>query len=219
MKIMKTKALLLTLLALAVVAIHAKAQEGEPPPQILFKDANVFDGKREELITNVDVLVVGNLIKGVGKELAVSNGTTIIDAGGRTLMPGLLDAHVHLMINDAPHISIYEDTWGYVGAASVAGAKAMLLRGFTSVRDVGGPVAGLKRAIDEGLVEGPRILPSGPFISQTSGHADLETSKHKFSPYFTGIPDKTEIFGWGIIADGVPEVQKAEYVPVAVETR
>lgn len=66
-------------------------------------------------------------------------------------MPGLLDSHVHLMLNDAPHISIYEKPWAYVGAQAVAGAEAMLLRGFTAVRDVGGPVAGLKDAIDQGL--------------------------------------------------------------------
>jgi imidazolonepropionase-like amidohydrolase len=113
------------------------------------------------------------------------------------------------MLNDAPHISIYEKPWAYVGAQAVAGAEAMLLRGFTAVRDVGGPVAGLKDAIDQGLVAGPRVLPSGPFISQTSGHGDLETSPFKLSPYFTGIPDKATIFGWGYVADGVPEVQKA----------
>jgi imidazolonepropionase-like amidohydrolase len=70
-------------------------------------------------------------------------------------------------------------------------------------------VGGLKQAIDEGLVDGPRILPSGPYITQTSGHADLETSKYKLSPYFAGVPDKMEILGWGYVADGVPEVQKA----------
>ena len=67
----------------------------------------------------------------------------------------------------------------------------------------------MKEAIDQGLVDGPRILPSGPFISQTSGHGDLETSSFKLSPYFTGIPDKATIFGWGYVADGVPEVIKA----------
>ena len=209
MKIMKTKALLITLIALIVVTIHAKAQEGEPPPQVLFKNTNVFDGKGGKLRNNVDVLVVGNLIKGIGKDLVASNGATIIDAGGRTLMPGLIDAHVHLMLNGLPSDMIYEETWGYVGALSVAGAKSMLLRGFTTVRDVGGPVGGLKQAIDEGVVEGPRVFPSGPYITQTSGHADLETSKYKLSPYFTGIPDKSEILGWGFVADGVPEVQKA----------
>jgi imidazolonepropionase-like amidohydrolase len=179
------------------------------PSQILFTNVKIFNGADEELITGKDVLVESNLIKAIGSGLAVASDVQFIDGGERTLMPGLTDAHVHLMLNDAPAKSIYEETWVYVGAQSVAAAKAMLLRGFTTVRDVGGPVGGLKQAIDEGLVEGPRILPSGPYITQTSGHADLETSKFKLSPYFAGVPDKMEIMGWGFVADGVPEVQKA----------
>ena len=205
----KSKLLLFSLMLLAMAFNTGKAQEGQATKQILFKNINVFDGKSEKLINNINVLVAGNLIKGFGKELDVNKGIKVIDGGGRTLIPGLTDAHVHLMLNDTPAKSIYEETWGYVGAQSVAAAKAMLMRGFTTVRDVGGPVGGLKQAIDEGLVEGPRILPSGPYITQTSGHADLETSKYKLSPYFTGVPDKMEILGWGFVADGVPEVQKA----------
>ncbi len=175
---------------------------------VLFTNVSVFDGLDDQLTHNQRVLVRGNLIEAVGPSVK-SDGARIIDGGGRTLMPGLLDSHVHLMLNDAPHISIYEKPWAYVAAQAVAGAEAMLLRGFTAVRDVGGPVAGLKDAIDQGLVAGPRVLPSGPFISQTSGHGDLETSSFRLSPYFTGIPDKATIFGWGYVADGVPEVQKA----------
>jgi imidazolonepropionase-like amidohydrolase len=175
----------------------------------LIKNVTIFDGKNEKLMNGYDVLIEKNLIAKIGNGLDASDGTTVIDGSGRTLMPGLLDAHVHMMINDHPHISIYEKPWPFVGAQSVAGAKAMLLRGFTTVRDVGGPAGGLQEAIDMGLVEGPRILPSGAFISQTSGHGDLETSSFKLSPYFTGIPDKATLFGWGFVADGVPEVQKA----------
>jgi imidazolonepropionase-like amidohydrolase len=185
-----------------------QAEETSKPKQILITNVNIFDGKNEKLKMDHDLLVEGNFIKKVGKGLRVDDAA-VIDGGGRTLMPGLTDAHVHLMLNDPPAKSIYEETWGYVGAQSVAAAKAMLLRGFTTVRDVGGPVGGLKQAIDEGLVEGPRILPSGPYITQTSGHADLETSKYRLSPYFSGVPDKMEILGWGFVADGVPEVQKA----------
>jgi imidazolonepropionase-like amidohydrolase len=175
----------------------------------LIKNVNIFDGKNEKLLTGYDVLIEKNLISKIGNGLDAPDGTTVIDGSGRTLMPGLLDAHVHMMINDHPHISIYEKPWAFVGAQAVAGSKAMLLRGFTTVRDVGGPAGGLQEAIDMGLVEGPRILPSGSFISQTSGHGDLETSSFKLSPYFTGIPDKATLFGWGFVADGVPEVQKA----------
>ena len=192
---------------MAIVPL-VQAEETSRPKQILITNVNIFDGKNEKLKMDHDLLVEVNFIKKIGKGLKVDNAL-VIDGGGRTLIPGLTDAHVHLMLNGVPSKSIYEETWGYVGAQSVAAAKAMLLRGFTTVRDVGGPVGGLKQAIDEGLVDGPRILPSGPYITQTSGHADLETSKYKLSPYFAGVPDKMEILGWGYVADGVPEVQKA----------
>lgn len=192
---------------MAIVTL-VQGEETSKPKQILITNVNIFDGKNEKLKMDHDLLVEDNFIKKIGKGLKVDNAL-VIDGGGRTLIPGLTDAHVHLMLNGVPSKSIYEETWGYVGAQSVAAAKAMLLRGFTTVRDVGGPVGGLKQAIDEGLVDGPRILPSGPYITQTSGHADLETSKYKLSPYFAGVPDKMEILGWGYVADGVPEVQKA----------
>ena len=195
--------------ALAANPAASATKADEAPRQILFTNVNIFNGTDGDLIKNGSVLVEGNLIKRVGTGLKAADGATIIDGGGRTLMPGLTDSHVHLMLNDAPHVSIYEKPWAFVGAQAVAGAKAMLLRGFTTVRDVGGPVSGLKDAIYMGLVEGPRILPSGPFISQTSGHGDLQTSSFKLSPYFTGIPDKSLLFGWVFVADGVPEVQKA----------
>ena len=189
-----------------LVPLVLQAQD-EQPGRILLTNVQVFDGVSEKLTRN-DVLVEGNLIKAIGRDLE-SSDATVIDGQGRTLIPGLTDAHVHLMLNDAPHVSIYEKPWPYVGAQAVAGAEAMLMRGFTTVRDVGGPVAGLKEAIDQGLVNGPRVLPTGAFISQTSGHGDLATSSAKLSPYFTGIPDKSTLFGWALVADGVPEVQKA----------
>ncbi len=201
-------AALLTFLSLFAVAL-AQAQAQAPSSHILFTHVNVFDGVAEDLAIDVDVLVEDNLVREVGKGLDVQEGATVIDGGGRTLMPGLTDAHVHLMINDAAARSIYKENWSYVGAQAVAGAKAMLLRGFTTVHDVGGPVTGLKQAIDEGLVVGPRVLPSGALISQTYGHGDLETSKFRRSPYFSGLPDKATLFGWSYVVDGVPEVQKA----------
>jgi len=198
------KKLLCTVVATAALTLSLSAS------QVLFTDVNIFDGTHDKLQKKMNVLVEDNLIKSISsKSIKHDKDAKVIKGEGRTLMPGLIDVHTHLMINNAPHISIYEENWSYVGAQAVAGSKAMLHRGFTTVRDVGGPVSGLKKAIDEGLVEGPRVLPSGGFISQTAGHGDLETSKHKLSTYFTGIPDKMEIFGWGYIADGVPEVQKA----------
>jgi imidazolonepropionase-like amidohydrolase len=206
---MKHAVLMLSLFFATTSVVTTSTLAQDDLAQTLITNVNIFDGRSDQLAVGMDVLVEGNLVEEIGEGLQASSGATVIDGGGRTLMPGLLDSHVHLMLTDHPHVSIYERSWAYVGAKAAAGAKAMLLRGFTTVRDVGGPVGGLKKAIDEGLVEGPRVLPSGPYISQTSGHADLETSEYKLSPYFTGIPDKAEILGWGFIADGVPEVQKA----------
>ncbi|MGD1701321.1 amidohydrolase family protein [Dapis sp. BLCC M229] len=177
---------------------------------MIITNINIFDGVNDTLSKNMNLLIEHNLIKTISNQpIVTDNDEPVIDGGGLTLMPGLLDSHVHLMLNDAPHRSIYHETWSYVGAQAVASAKAMLLRGFTTVRDVGGPVAGLKKAIDKGIVSGPRILPSGPFISQTCGHGDLETSEYRLSPYFTGVKDKAAILGWSYVADGVPEVTKA----------
>lgn len=95
-----------------------------------------------------------------------------IDGGGRTLIPGLSDAHRHLMLN-LPPAEFLNAPWAYPAARAVRAAEDTLLMGFTTVRDMGGPVMGLKRAIDEGIVPGPRIYPSRAMISQTSGHGDL----------------------------------------------
>jgi imidazolonepropionase-like amidohydrolase len=204
-----SKLICLFIYMLLVPSVGVQAAEQAIIRQVLFTNINIFDGRSDQLTMGQNVLVEGNLIVQIGEGLKADAGATVIDGGGRMLMPGLMDAHVHLMLNDAPAKAIYEESWAYVGAQAVAGARAMLLRGFTTVRDVGGPVGGLKKAIDEGLVAGPRVFPSEGFISQTSGHGDLETSVFKLSPYFTGIPDKAELLGWGFVADGVPEVQKA----------
>jgi imidazolonepropionase-like amidohydrolase len=123
-----------------------------------------------------NVLVVGNVIKVISvAPIADPAGTSVsrISGGGRTLMPGLIDAHVHLMFSNVSQITALTSDIGFVNVAAVRAADDMLMRGFTSVRDLGGPVLGLKRGIDLGLVPGPRIWPSGAFISQTGGHGDF----------------------------------------------
>ena len=98
---------------------------------------------------------------------------TRIEGGGRTLMPGLIDAHTHLMMATLPPTVILTSDIGFINVAAVKAANDMLLRGFTSVRDLGGPVFGLKRGIDAVLVPGPRIWPAGAMISQSGGHGDF----------------------------------------------
>ncbi len=123
-----------------------------------------------------NVLVVGNKIAKISPgPITVPEGTTItkIDGAGRTLMPGLIDAHVHMMFNSLSQMAIMVSDIGFVNLASGKAAGGMLIRGYTSVRDLGGPSFGLKKPIDLDMVVGPRIWPSGAMISQSGGHGDF----------------------------------------------
>lgn len=135
-----------------------------------------------------------------------SAGTVLIDGGGRTLMPGLIDAHWHMMlVRPTPAVLLSADI-GYLNLLAGAEATATLMRGFTTVRDMGGPVFGLKHAIDEGTVVGPRIFPSGAMITVTSGHGDF---RQPFEvPRTIGAPQsRGEQIGAAMIADSPDEVR------------
>lgn len=130
------------------------AQADDAPSSVLFENVRVFNGTSGRLSSPVNVLIVGNTIQSISTlPITVSSGTSLtrIQAGGRTLMPGLIDAHVHLMFSNVSQAVILMGDIGYVNLAAGKAAHEMLMRGFTSVRDLGGPVFGLKRAIDEGL--------------------------------------------------------------------
>ena len=99
----------------------------------------------------------------------------MINANGRVLMPGLIDAHWHMFMAAVPPAILMTADPGYLNLLAARQAEATLMRGFTTIRDMGGPVFGLKRAIDEGVTVGPRIYPSGAMISQTSGHGDFRS--------------------------------------------
>jgi len=147
-----------------------------PASAVLFENVRIFDGKADRLSPPSFVLVAGNRIQSIAAApiAAPADAKLIRVAGkGRTLMPGLIDAHTHLMFATLPQMAILTSDIGFVHVAAVKAAHDMLLRGFTSVRDLGGPVFGLKRGIDAGLAVGPRIWPSGAFISQTGGHGDF----------------------------------------------
>jgi imidazolonepropionase-like amidohydrolase len=122
-------------------------------------------------------------------------------------MPGLIDAHVHLMMSGISILDLITADIGYINFVAADQAEKTLLRGFTSVRDMAGPVFGLKRAIDSGIIAGPRIWPSGAMISQTSGHGDFRLPSDV--PAEPNAPlTHAESMGVGIVADGVPEVLK-----------
>ena len=144
-------------------------------PAVLFRNVQVFDGLHEELSAPCDVLVSGNQISRIGPGPLVTgdHAATVIEGGGRVLMPGLIDNHAHIMFASIPMNVALSGDIGFVHVASTREAHATLKRGFTTIRDMGGPCFGLKAAIDQGLVTGPRIFPSGAFVSQTGGHGDF----------------------------------------------
>jgi imidazolonepropionase-like amidohydrolase len=166
----------------------------------------VFDGKSDKLTASTSVLVVGNKIEKIGGDIAAPEKVTVIDAGGRTLMPGLIDAHWHAMlVRPTPAEAL---TWDGGYANLVAGAEATdtLMRGFTTVRDVGGPAFGLKRAIDDGVVAGPRIYPSGAMITVTSGHGDFRQS-FELPRTLGSARTRMEQMGGSLLADSPDEVR------------
>jgi imidazolonepropionase-like amidohydrolase len=176
------------------------------PSVTLFKNVKVFDGKSDKLTASTSVLVVGDKVEKIGADIAAPKKATVIDAGGRTLMPGLIDAHWHAMlVRPTPAEAL---TWDVGYANLVAGAEATdtLLRGFTTVRDVGGPAFGLKRAIDEGVVAGPRIYPSGAMITVTSGHGDFR-QPFEVPRTLGSARTRMEQIGGSLLADSPDEVR------------
>jgi len=160
----KKSLLAVALTAVAAFGVSAAAQEEKSKPQVLFTNVNIFDGKTDRLAEGMSVLVEGNLIKKVAKgDIEADENATVIDGGGRTLMPGLIDSHVHLthMILEGSLTAWEAATWEEIGAITAAAAREFLKSGFTTVRDMGGMGGGFKRVIDQGDIVGPRIYPAG----------------------------------------------------------
>ncbi len=201
---MKTWLLHVVLVFAAAVGAPVAAQD--EPNRILITNVHVFDGVNEDLIEDANVLIEGNIIAAVTTDRIFEDGATVIDGDGRVLMPGLTDAHVHIMIQDAPQPVLLSAGLDYVAIVGAQAAHDTLMRGFTTVRDLGGPSFGLKRAIDQGLIAGPRIYPSGAMIGQTSGHSDFRSRLE--IPAEAGVLTPLERAGFVVIADGVPEVRK-----------
>ena len=200
----------LVAVALLMLSLTTFAQlQSGTPSIVLFRNVRIFDGKMATLSAPSNVLVRGNKIEKISTAaIAVEPGvgTTIIDGAGRVLMPGLIEAHWHAFMAATPQILLTAADPSYLHLLAARQAEATLMRGFTTVRDMGGPVFGLKRAIDEGVMIGPRIYPSGAFISQTSGHGDFRFSFEV--PRTLGGPlSHTEVEGVAAIADSPDEVR------------
>jgi imidazolonepropionase-like amidohydrolase len=178
-----------------------------PTPPIAFRNFLLFDGTSKALRRGLWLVVEGNRIK----RIAAGGGTPpegarMIDCGGRVMMPGLIDAHWHAIFAALPVSALFAADLGYIFLAASAEAERTLMRGFTTVRDLGGPSFALKQAIDEGLVTGPRIYPSGAMITTTGGHGDLRPLSDL--PRTPGGPlSYMERTGAANIADSADEVR------------
>lgn len=175
----------------------------EPARPILLRNLALLDPAAGQLVSRCEVLVRGNTIAEVRRDAIPPGDAEVIDLGGRTLMPGLIDLHSHILGECFPVAPKMLPSLMAASAAKVM--RGMLGRGFTTVRDAGGADHGHKRAVELGLFPGPRLFVSGRAISQTGGHGDSRAQADTREPplccaQFPGI---------GRIADGVAEVRKA----------
>jgi imidazolonepropionase-like amidohydrolase len=185
------------------------SSQAPQPAAILFRDVRIFDGKTGQLSGPSHVSIRGNKIERISSTpIAVPQGadTMLIEGGGRTLMPGLIDVHWHAMLVRPTPAELMVADVGYMNLVAGAEAADTLMRGFTTVRDLGGPVFGLKRAIDDGLVAGPRIFPSGAVITVTSGHGDFR-QPFELPRVLGGPPARMEALGGSMVADSPDEVR------------
>lgn len=172
---------------------------------VLFENVRIFDGRSAALSGPSHVLVKGKVIERISAEPIAADGALRIAGNGRTLMPGLIDNHWHAMLARVTPAQALGDV-GYNNLVAADEATDTLMRGFTTVRDVGGPAFGLKRAIDEGIVKGPRIYPSGAMITVTSGHGDFRQPTD-LPRTIGGMLSRMEQVGGTMVADSPDEVR------------
>jgi imidazolonepropionase-like amidohydrolase len=176
--------------------------------KLIIKNAKLLDTEAGELRPGASVRIEEDKIVEVaeeGRELSGGADVTILDAAGRTVMPGLIDAHVHAAITTVDLASMARRSASWVAIETKFILEAMLRRGFTTIRDAGGLDPGISIATERGLIKGPRIFRSGRVLSQTGGHGDLElVGEH---PQLCACSIRTTAFSH--IADGVDAVRRA----------
>jgi imidazolonepropionase-like amidohydrolase len=199
-----------TALLAAILPEFASAQPGARPAAgrepVLLTNFRLFDGRSGGLRDGLFVLVQQGRIHTVSPSRPpMPEGTKVIDCGARVLMPGLIDMHWHSMLAALPIQVVLSGDIPYVHLAASAEARNTLMRGFTTIRDAGGPAFALKQAIDDGLLAGPRIYPCGAMITTTGGHGDFRSLSDL--PRSGGAISAQERDGGNAIADTVDEVR------------
>jgi imidazolonepropionase-like amidohydrolase len=175
----------------------------------LIENVRIFDGMHPSLSAPSSILIMGNVIEKISTSPISTEGradTQIVAGGGRVLMPGLIDAHWHAMMVRSTPAQLLSSDVGYSTLQAGAEATATLMRGFTAVRDMGGPAFPLKRAIDEGVLPGPRIYPSGAVITISGGHGDFREISEL--PRTAATVSRVEQLGGSAVADSPDEVRK-----------
>jgi imidazolonepropionase-like amidohydrolase len=207
--------------AVAILAVIGIAHLSGPPAfaadadtvRILFTNVNVFDGTSEKLAKGQSVLVEGNLIEQVGPGIAAPSGATVIDGGGRTLMPGLIESHVHFnLVNTMVKLSDAEAArWDEIGLMITANARDFLMDGYTTVRDACGSSNAIAKAIDRGDVIGPRFYASGACISPTSGHGDWRGANRRVPGEIRSHAEKLGIITLADSPDAIREAVRLNF--------
>ena len=179
---------------------------GNPVMQrLLIENANVFDGYRDELLEGLHLLIEDGVITGVSDAPVRSPSTTRIDASGATVMPGLIDAHVHVTDWGASPAELRNTPSSLTALRAARSLNNMLHRGFTTVRDACGADFGLAVAIEDGLIEAPRLYFVGQALSATGGHGDFRDPGDDTQDDPCGCSAR----GLSLVVDGETEVRRA----------
>lgn len=196
--------MLCTVLPELALAQQPAAAPGAQPTTLT--NFRLFDGKAGALQDGMFMVVDGNRISQLRRGTpGATDGQRVIDCGGKVMMPGLIDVHWHTLLAALPIQTIMQADLSFVYLAAGAEAQRTLLRGFTTVRDAGGPAFALKQAIDAGMLSGPRIYPSGAMITTTGGHGDFRLLTDV--PRTSGQISEVERSGAAAIADSADEVR------------
>jgi len=189
-----------------VLARPSFAQTPARPSRVLFREARLFDSKSGTLKDGAQILVENGRIAGVDTTNAPApSDATVIGCRNGVLLPGLIDAHWHAIFAAVPLNVLLNGDPGIIFAASTAEADRTLMRGFTTIRDLGGPSFSFKQAIDAGMIPGPRIFPAGAMITTSGGHGDLRLPNE--IPRDGGKLSKGELLGGSAIVDGIDDLK------------
>lgn len=171
----------------------------------LFHGGRFLDPRRDELRDGVELLVEDGVVKEVADRPITSAAAERVDLRGRTLMPGLIDCHIHIVLTEVFLQYLADTPLTLLSAKGAAALRAIVMRGFTTIRDTGGADWGMKAAVEQGLYEGPRLFISGMPVSQTGGHGDFRKRTQTDFP----CACSSGLAAASRVADGVPEMVKA----------